>query len=156
MPAVTDSSNQLTYFANCYTIGLLEITYPSGRENARHLPSSRVLASPDNSSGTLMTMAQGGVQRTHQAWTRLRKCKFQTELSDVTSYSEPAVLWRLRHPQGDQARATLIPGSPESTLVFFVNDRFDRGENFAEWAEAMARADAVRKDLLERGWETVT
>ena len=74
----------------------------------------------------------------------------------MTSYSEPAVLWRLRHPQGDQARATLIPGSPESTLVFFVNDRFDRGENFAEWAEAMARADAVRKDLLERGWETVT
>ena len=76
-----------------------------------------------------------------------------TELSDVESYSEPAILWRLRHPKGDRARATLIPGSPESTLVFFVNDRLDRGENFAEWAQAMARAEAVRQELLEQGWK---
>jgi hypothetical protein len=30
MPAVTDSSTKLTYFVNCFTIGLLGITYPSG------------------------------------------------------------------------------------------------------------------------------
>jgi hypothetical protein len=30
MPAVTDSSTKLTYFANCFTIGLLRITYLSG------------------------------------------------------------------------------------------------------------------------------
>ncbi len=70
----------------------------------------------------------------------------------MASYSEPAVLWRLRHPDGDRARATLIPGAPESTLVFFVNDRLDRGENFAEWAQAMARAEEVRLGLLEQGW----
>jgi hypothetical protein len=70
----------------------------------------------------------------------------------MESYSEPAVLWRLRHPQGDRARATLIPGSPKSTLVFFVNDRLDRGENFSEWAQAIARAEVVRQDLLEQGW----
>ena len=70
----------------------------------------------------------------------------------MESYSEPAVLWRLRHPRGDQARATLIPGSPDSTLVFFVNDRLDRGENFREWAQAIARAEVVRQDLLDQGW----
>ena len=70
----------------------------------------------------------------------------------MDSYSEPAVLWRLRHPRGDLARATLIPGSPESTLVFFVNDRLDRGENFREWAQAIARAEVVRQDLLDQGW----
>ena len=70
----------------------------------------------------------------------------------MESYSEPAVLWRLRHPQGDLARATLIPGSPESTLVFFVNDQLDRGENFREWAQAIARAEVVRQDLLDQGW----
>ena len=70
----------------------------------------------------------------------------------MESYSEPAVLWRLRHPGGDQARATLIPGSPASTLVIFVNDLFDRGENFAEWTQAIARADQVRRGLLEQGW----
>lgn len=71
----------------------------------------------------------------------------------MESYSEPAVLWRLRHPKGDHARATLIPGSPASTLVFFVNDRLDRGENFTEWALAIARAEEVRNDLLEQGWK---
>ena len=91
------------------------------------------------------------VQR--EAKDRLQNRNFPPELSDVESYSEPAILWRLCHPKGDRARATLIPGSPESTLVFFVNDRLDRGENFAEWAQAMARADAVRQELLEQGWK---
>jgi len=84
---------------------------------------------------------------------RLQDCNWPTELSDVESYSEPAILWRLSHPKGDSARATLIPGSPESTLVFFVNDRLDRGENFREWAQALARAEAVRQELLEQGWK---
>ena len=70
----------------------------------------------------------------------------------MNTYSEPAVLWRLRGPDGDEARATLIPGSPASTLVFFVNDQLDRGENFSDWASALARADAVRDDLLGKGW----
>jgi hypothetical protein len=71
----------------------------------------------------------------------------------VDTYSEPAVLWRLRDAKGDQARATLIPGDPASTLVFFINDRFDRGENFKDWASALARADQVRRELIEQGWK---
>jgi hypothetical protein len=70
----------------------------------------------------------------------------------MESYAEPAVLWRLRHPDGAAARATLIPGSPESTLVIFVNDRFERGENFREWGAALARAEEIRRDLQEKGW----
>ena len=70
----------------------------------------------------------------------------------VTSYSEPAVLWRLKHPAGDRARATLIPGAPESTLVYFVNDRFERGENFTEWEAALRQAADVRHRMLEDGW----
>jgi hypothetical protein len=70
----------------------------------------------------------------------------------VDTYSEPAVLWRLRHPDGDVARATLIPGTPVSTLAFFVNDRFDRGENFGEWAAALKRAEEIRTQLLAEGW----
>lgn len=70
----------------------------------------------------------------------------------MESYSEPAVLWRLRHPNGDAARATLIPGNPVSTLAFFINDTFDRGENFDEWAAALQRAEDVRRQLLGEGW----
>jgi hypothetical protein len=70
----------------------------------------------------------------------------------VETYRDPAVLWRLRNGNGDRARATLIPGTPASTLVFLVNDRLERGENFAEWADALARAEEVRVDLLGQGW----
>jgi hypothetical protein len=49
----------------------------------------------------------------------------------------------------------VIPGTPESTLVFFVNDQFDRGENFVEWDAALARAEVVRADLIEQGWMVV-
>ena len=71
-----------------------------------------------------------------------------------TSFTEPAILWRLRGARGDTARAMLIPGSPESTLVFFLNDQFDRGENFVEWSAALERADAVREDLIQQGWRS--
>jgi hypothetical protein len=70
----------------------------------------------------------------------------------MESYSEPAVLWRLRHREGAIARATLIPGAPDSTLVIFVDDRFERGENFREWAAALARAEEIRKELGDEGW----
>jgi hypothetical protein len=73
----------------------------------------------------------------------------------MESYSEPAVLWKLRHSEGALARATLIPGAPDSTLVIFVDDRFERGENFREWAAALARAEQIRKELQEEGWNPV-
>jgi hypothetical protein len=72
------------------------------------------------------------------------------------TYSEPAVLWRLRHPDGDIARATLIPGSPVSTLVYFVNDELERGENFEDWEPAVAQAERVRQQLIDDGWRDLT
>lgn len=73
-------------------------------------------------------------------------------MTGMESYAEPAVLWRLRHPEGAAARATLIPGTPESTLVIFVDDQFERGENFREWDAALARAEEIRRDLQQEGW----
>ena len=72
--------------------------------------------------------------------------------NEPVTYGEPAVLWRLRHPDGNRARATLIPGTPASTLIYFVNDAFERGENFTEWESALAHADAVRARMREEGW----
>jgi hypothetical protein len=72
--------------------------------------------------------------------------------SPVSSFSEPVVLWRLRHPDGDAARATFIPGSPQSTLVYFVNDRFERGENVTEWEHAVRQAEDVRQRMVGEGW----
>lgn len=70
----------------------------------------------------------------------------------MSTYAEPATIWRLKNERGDRARATLIPGSPASTLCFFVNDELTEGENFEEWAAALTRADEVRTTLLGEGW----
>jgi len=72
----------------------------------------------------------------------------------VESFSEPAVLWRLQRGR-DEARATVIPGSPVSTLVFLVNDELDRGENYDALDAMLARAEEVRRELLEQGWRPV-
>ena len=83
----------------------------------------------------------------------MRKLSADDKLVIVTaSYSEPAILWRLRHPDGRRARATFIPGVPQSTLVFFLDDKFDRGENVSDWEPALARAEEVRRALEEDGW----
>jgi hypothetical protein len=79
-----------------------------------------------------------------------------TELSvadePVRTYNEPAVLWRLTRGR-DRARATVIPGNPESTLVYFVNDQFEKGENVKDWEEAIAKAERLKAHLLEDGWK---
>ena len=70
----------------------------------------------------------------------------------VTTYNEPAVLWRLTRGK-DRARATVIPGVPESTLVYFVNDQFEKGQNVADWEQALAVAERLKDQLLEDGWK---
>lgn len=74
------------------------------------------------------------------------------EDNPVSTFTEATTLWRLRHRDGDTARATLIPGAPRSTLVYFVNDEFTRGENFLEWEPALRQAARVKADMLASGW----
>ncbi|MDP1570397.1 MAG: hypothetical protein Q8L86_10360 [Vicinamibacterales bacterium] len=66
--------------------------------------------------------------------------------------SAPTTLWRLYHPRGDHARAVVIPGDPQSTVTFFVNNVMDRAENFDELDVALMRADDIRRDLVDHGW----
>ena len=65
---------------------------------------------------------------------------------------EPTVLWRLYHAEGRHARAVLLPGTPQVTLTFFVDDVMDRAENFASWDAALQRAHETRTLLLQEGW----
>jgi len=152
MPALTDSFSELTIFAKWLSIGLLAITYPKLHSTAASSRPGEVCGGPEKSSGNQRNV--GFRRRPTRCWSpgRLQIRNSVTRLSVVETYREPAVLWRLRHTNGDRARATLIPGSPASTLVFLVNDRLDRGENFEEWADALARAEQVRAELVEKGW----
>ena len=71
------------------------------------------------------------------------------------SYAGPTVLWRLRDLDGHVLRATLIPGSPASTLVYFLDDQFERGENFTEWAPAIEAAQRLKEQMLAEGWKEI-
>lgn len=62
------------------------------------------------------------------------------------------MLWRLFQRGGRHARAVLLPGSPEVTLTFFVDDVMDRAENYDAMDLAMFRADEVRRSLIGEGW----
>ena len=65
----------------------------------------------------------------------------------------PTVLWRLFHPGGRHARAVLLPGSPQLTLTFFVDNQLDRAENFDSLDIALFRSEDVKQTLISDGWK---
>lgn len=66
---------------------------------------------------------------------------------------EPTVLWRLYDAGGHQARAVLLPGTPQVTLTFFVDHVMDRAENFDSMEIALFRSEDVRRTLIGDGWK---
>lgn len=67
--------------------------------------------------------------------------------------TEPTVLWRLFHPGGRHARAVLLPGVPQLTLTFFVDNQLDRAENFDSLDIALFRSEDVKQTLISDGWK---
>ena len=66
--------------------------------------------------------------------------------------TDPTVLWRLTRGRAT-AHATIFPGTRETTVTWFVDGVMDRAENYDTLALALARADEVRRLLLEDGWK---
>ncbi len=56
----------------------------------------------------------------------------------------PTELWTIETSDGRHVRAILFPRGLEVTLAWFVDDRPEGCEDFAEIDEAMRRADEVR------------
>jgi hypothetical protein len=65
---------------------------------------------------------------------------------------EPTTLWRLRHPSGSVAHATLIPGGAVNTLAWFVDGTMQGGENFETLDLALFKSEHVRLVLIDDGW----
>ena len=36
--------------------------------------------------------------------------------------------------------------------MFFVNDQFEKGQNVADWAQALEVAQRMKRQLVEEGW----
>jgi hypothetical protein len=69
----------------------------------------------------------------------------------VDGYDEPTVIWRLK--RGDSiAHATILPGSPQTTVTWFFDGTMDRVENYESMELALARAEHIRSLLERDGW----
>jgi len=72
--------------------------------------------------------------------------------SAPTTYNEPTVMWRLRHPAGQSARAAVIPIGDTATALWLIDDLAQDAKGFDEWTSAVTWVEEVRADLIAMGW----
>jgi hypothetical protein len=69
----------------------------------------------------------------------------------MQEYNEPTVIWRLKRDRS-VAHATILPGSPHTTVTWFFDGTMDRAENYESVELALARAEHIRGILERDGW----
>jgi hypothetical protein len=69
----------------------------------------------------------------------------------MQAYNEPTVIWRLKRGRST-AHATILPGSPQTTVTWFFDGTMDRVENYDSMELALARAEHIRGILERDGW----
>lgn len=69
----------------------------------------------------------------------------------MQAYNEPTVIWRLKRGRS-VAHATILPGSPQTTVTWFFDGTMDRAENYESIELALARAEHIRGILERDGW----
>lgn len=62
-----------------------------------------------------------------------------------TRIEEPFEAWRSTLPDGRAARATVVPQAGVVMVLWFVNDRFEGIETYADWPTAVKRAGELRE-----------
>ena len=50
------------------------------------------------------------------------------------------------------AHATILPGTPQTTVAWFFDGTMDRAENYESVELALARAEHIRGILEREGW----
>jgi hypothetical protein len=66
--------------------------------------------------------------------------------------SDPTVLWRMSRGRST-SHATVMPGDPQTTIMWFFDGVMDRAENYDTLDLALARAEQIRGILLKDGWK---
>jgi hypothetical protein len=68
------------------------------------------------------------------------------------TYAEPTIAWRLRRGDGSTARATVLPHGFGCSLIWWVNERCEGAEEYADWTDALTKAGDVRDALRRIGF----
>ena len=71
------------------------------------------------------------------------------------SYSEPAILWRMRSPSGEIVEATALPVMQGCGLVLKKNKTVRRAIECSGLGVALVRAERLAKRLRGRGWTPI-
>ena len=71
------------------------------------------------------------------------------------TYNAPTIIWRLQR-EDIFAYAIVVPRAEKTKLLWFINDRFEGNEEFADWVRALEHSEAVRRQLIGEGWVDVT
>jgi hypothetical protein len=69
----------------------------------------------------------------------------------VPQYTEPTVIWRM-HRRNQHAHATIFSAAEQATVTWFFDGMMDRVENYDTLDLALARAEDIKRQLLEDGW----
>ncbi|MCM3881867.1 MAG: hypothetical protein ND807_17305 [Vicinamibacterales bacterium] len=68
------------------------------------------------------------------------------------TYSEPTVMWRLRHIDGRTAHALILPSRAKASAVWFISGVPVKARDFKNWRTALEWLDDERVTLETSGW----
>lgn len=72
-----------------------------------------------------------------------------------STYNEPTILWRMRHPSKGGAHGVIVPGQPYTTVLWCVCGLIQDTVEFREWKQAIIWLNAVSRRLQGEGWNVV-
>ena len=71
-------------------------------------------------------------------------------------YEEPAVMWRMRRPDGATAHAVIGPRADGAVVVWFINGRPLGYRDFGDWTGAIRWSDQMQAQNWAVGWRLVS
>ena len=75
-----------------------------------------------------------------------------SEIAVPSTYSEPTVIWRMRHADGRSAQAVIDPMNSGMRVLWFVNDQPLYVRYFADWTDAIEWTCRLRTQQWTVGW----
>jgi cytoskeletal protein CcmA (bactofilin family) len=78
---------------------------------------------------------------------------FILNITVKSTYNEPTVMWRMRHPDGRSAHTVIAPKGPETLAVVFVNDDLKGVRDFKTWDSAIRWTEQMSIQLEVMGWQ---
>jgi hypothetical protein len=71
----------------------------------------------------------------------------------ASTYNEPTVMWRMRHPDGRWGHTVIVPKGSEALTMVIVNGHLKGTRDFNTWDDAIRWTEQMRIQLQAMGWQ---